>query len=122
MFNEAENPKLPKAVVMPFFYYRITNAFKLGFWVFKNPNIFRKNNFEMLSDLLGLIIKVSTEDRHIMTHLAYVHPEEGEKQIVSIWAGAGIGADPPKRISELLKENSALKSQLLKYIDSQNEA
>lgn len=29
-------------------------------------------------------MKVATEDRHMMTHLAYVHSEEGEKQIVSL--------------------------------------
>lgn len=44
----------------------------------------------MLSDLLALIFKVAQEDRHMMTHIAYVHPEEGEQQIVSIWAGAGM--------------------------------
>ena len=106
--NEAVNPPLRKGVVMPRFYYRITNAFKIGLWAFKNPDSLK--NFKMLSDLFGLIMKVATEDRHMMTHLAYVHPEEGEKQIVSIWAGAGMGADPTKRISELLKENSMLKA------------
>ncbi len=110
--NEAVNPPLRKGVVMPRFYYRITNAFKIGLWAFKNPDSLK--NFKMLSDLFGLIMKVATEDRHMMTHLAYVHPEEGEKQIVSIWAGAGMGADPTKRISELLKENSMLKAQLSK--------
>jgi hypothetical protein len=114
--NEALNPTLRKGVVMPRFYYRITNAFKIGLWAFKNPDSLKESNFKMLSDLFGLIMKVSTEDRHMMTHIAFVHPDEGEKQIVSIWAGAGMGAEPTKRIAELLKENSMLKSQLSKYV------
>jgi hypothetical protein len=99
-------------------YYRITNAFKIGLWAFKNPDSLKENNFKMLSDLFVLIMKVATEDRHMMAHLAYCLPEEGEKQIVSIWAGAGIGADPTKRIAELLKENSSLKAQLSNYIEN----
>lgn len=120
--NEAQTPPLRKGVVMPRFYYRITNAIKIGWWAFKNPDIFNEVNFRMLSDLFVLIMKVATEDRHLMTHIAYVHPEEGEKQIVSIWAGAGMGAEPTKRIAELLKENSMLKAQLSKYVSPQNEA
>jgi len=120
--NEELNPPLRKGVVMPRFYYRITNAFKIGLWAFKNPDSLKESNFKMLSDLFGLIMKVATEDRHMMTHLAYVHPEEGEKQIVSIWAGAGMGAEPTKRIAELLKENSMLKAKLSKYVAPQNEA
>lgn len=120
--NKSQNPALRKTAVMPRFYYRITNALKIGWWAFKNPDSLKESNFKMLSDLFGLIMKVATEDRHMMTHLAYVHPEEGEKQIVSIWAGAGVGADPTKRIAELLKENSMLKAQLSKYVAPQNEA
>lgn len=120
--KKASNPPPRKGVVMPRFYYRITNAFKIGFWAFKNPDSLKEGNFKMLSDLFGLIMKVATEDRHMMTHLAYVHPDEGEKQIVSIWAGAGIGAEPTKRISELLSENAMLKAQLSKYVAPQIEA
>jgi|GEM_PF-5502129 len=100
-----------------FNFYRISNAIKLFFWALKNPTTLKKSNFQMLSDLLALIIKVASEDRHMMTHLAYVHPEEGEKQIVSIWAGAGMAAEPTKRISELISENSKLKSQLSELLD-----
>lgn len=97
-------------------YYRIINAIKIGWWAFKNPHSLKESNFKMLSDLFGLIMKVATEDRHMMTHLAYVHPDEGEKQIVSIWAGAGMGADPTKRIAELISENTKLKEQLSKHV------
>lgn len=94
------------------FYYRFSNALKLFIWAFKKPKTLNQNTFKMLSDLLVMIMKVANENRHYMTHIAFVHPEEGEKQIVSIWAGAGIGAEPQKRIEELLKENSFLKSKL----------
>ena len=105
-----------------FFYYRIVNAITIGVWAFKNPDSCRKGNFKMLSDLFGLIMQVAIEDKHRMTHICYIHHEEGEKQIVSIWAGAGMGADPTKRIAELLKENSILKAQLSKYVSPENDA
>lgn len=91
---------------------RIINALKFGYYAFKNPVTLQAHNFKMLADLHGLIMKVAIEDRHMMSHIAYVHPEEGEKQIVSIWAGAGIAAEPTKRIAELLEENRKLKNQL----------
>ena len=102
-------------------YYRISNAFKICFWALKNPYALKESNFKILSDLLGLILEVANKGSHRMTHLAYVHPEEGEQQIVSIWAGAGIGSSPTKRIAELLEENSRLKTQLSNYIASSNE-
>lgn len=105
---------------MKHLYYRVKNAFIVGFWAFNNPDTLREHNFKMLSDLLSLIMKVAEEDKHMMTHIAYVHPEEGEKQIVSIWAGAGIESDPTKRISELLSENAKLKSELSKFVANQN--
>ena len=94
-----------------FLYYRIKNSIKLGAWAWKNPETIKAHNFKMLSDLLVLIMKVAAEDRHYMTHIAFVHPSEGEQQIVSIWAGAGLSAEPLKRIQELIKENSLLKEQ-----------
>ena len=101
------------------FYFRITNAIKIGLLAFKNPESLKKNNFKMLSDLFELIMKVSIEDRHMMTDIAFIHPGEGEKQIVSIWAGAGIGAEPTKRIAELLEENSILKTQLSNLVSNE---
>ena len=100
---------------------RITTAIKVGFWAFKNPQTLNEFNFKMLSSLLGLILKVSHEQRPMMTQIAYIHPEEGEKAIVSIWAGAGIDSSPTKRITELLEENSKLKLLLSSYVkDSKN--
>jgi predicted RNA binding protein YcfA (HicA-like mRNA interferase family) len=97
-------------------YYRIGNAIKLAWWAFLHPENLNQNTFQMLSDLMILILKVANENRHYMSHIAYVHPDEGEKQIVSIWAGAGLGAEPTKRISELISENNILKEKLANYI------
>jgi hypothetical protein len=96
-------------------FYRISNACKLFIWAFKNPQSLNQNTFKMLSDLLVMIMKVANENRHYMSHIAFIHPDEGEKQIVSIWAGAGIGAEPQKRIAELISENSILKAKLAHY-------
>ncbi len=94
-------------------FYRIKNAFKIGWWAFKNPQTMQAHNFKMLSDLLVLIMKVATEDRAYMTHIAYVNPTDGKVvQMVSIWAGAGAAASPVKRIDELLTENSKLRAML----------
>lgn len=93
-------------------YYRIKNAFVIWILAIKNPKALTPSMFKMLTDTLRLILLVATENRHRLTHIACIHPDEGEKQIVSIWAGAGIGAEPIKRIEELIKENSRLKAEL----------
>lgn len=103
------------------FFRRVLNGFMLGYWAYKNPLTIAPSNFKMLSDLLGLILAVAKEDRPRMTHIAFVHPTEGEQQIVSIWAGAGMDADPTKRIAELLAENSRLKMELSKRVSSNQE-
>lgn len=104
--------------VMPRFFYRISNASKLFVWALMKPDTLNKSTFKMLSDLMTMILKVANENRHYMTHIAYVHPDEGEKQIVSIWAGAGVGAEPQKRIAELIEENSILKAQIARNVSS----
>ncbi len=109
-----------KLLVIRRFFGRVATGVKIGWWAFKNPKTLSASNFKMLSDLLALIFKVAQEDRHMMTHIAYVHPEEGEQQIVSIWAGAGMGADPVKRIKELLDENAKLKIELSKRVVSES--
>ena len=106
---------------MPRFYYRITNAFKIGLWAFKNPKSVQENNFKMLSELLEMILKVAHERRPLMSNISMVYPDGEQEEIVAIWAGAGMGADPIKRIEELLNENSMLKAQLSKYVAPQNE-
>ena len=96
-------------------YYRTKNAFVIAYWAFKNPESLNSSNFKMICDLLCLIMKVAEENRPVMSNVAYVHPVEGEKQIVSIWAGAGLGSSPTKRIAELLSENSELRERIAKF-------
>jgi hypothetical protein len=98
------------------FYYRLSNAIKIGWWAFNNPSTLQVSNFEMLSGILKLIFEVATERSHRMSHVAYLHPQEGEKEIVSLWAGAGVGSSPNKRIQELIEENTKLKSQISQLI------
>lgn len=101
-------------------YYRIKNALKLFVWALMCPDVMRAGNFKMLSDLLILILKVASEHRHRMTHIAYIHPDDNkEHEIVSIWAGAGLTSDPTKRIEELLNENSKLKSLLNEFTNKE---
>lgn len=116
--GQSVSPNDAKPNVISRFIQSVANGFKLGYWAFKNPLTIAPSNFKMLSDLLGLILAVAKEDRHRMTHIAFVHPTEGEQQIVSIWAGAGMDADPTKRIAELLAENSRLKIELSKRVVS----
>ena len=104
--------------VMHRFFYRISNASKLFVWALMKPDTLNKSAFKMLSDLMTMILKVANENRHYMTHIAYVHPDGGEKQIVSIWAGAGVGAEPQKRIAELIEENNILKAQIARNVSS----
>lgn len=91
---------------------RLINAVKVGWLAFRHPHVLKKSNLKLAVDLLNLILKVSLEDKHMMTHIGFVYPDEGEKQIVSIWAGAGLAAEPTKRISELISENTVLKEKL----------
>lgn len=106
----AKSGRLENFVRLPL---RIWNGIKVGFWVMWHQEVFAGNMFKMLNDLLQLILKVSYEDRHYMTEIIITNPQTKAKQpIVHIWAGAGINADPLKRIQELIEENTALKEKL----------
>lgn len=96
---------------------RIKNSIRIALWSFVNPQVFNEDTFKMLGSTLDLILKVAKEQRPRMTHIAYIHPIDGEEhKIVSIWAGAGVGADPVKRIEELLEENKKLQELLAEQI------
>ncbi len=95
-------------------YWRIANAIKMGWWAFRNPQTIDATNFKMLSEVLKLILTVATESRPRMCKIASIHPNTKENQdIVSLWAGAGMGADPYDRITELKKEVELLRLSLL---------
>lgn len=113
---------------MKSFFPRLFLAIKVAYLAFKNPKIFDVSNFKMLASLYELILKVATENKPYISHLAmcHVHKDDGNGddryEIASIWAGAGAGAEPLKRIQELAEENAALKmhiSQLAKQLDNQ---
>lgn len=92
---------------------RIWYGIKIGWWAFRHPDPLGEKMFIMLSDLLQLILKVSFEDKHYMTEIVITNPDTKALQpIVYIWAGAGINAEPLKRIQELVEENRALKDRL----------
>ena len=92
---------------------RIWSGIKIGFWVMWHNELLAENMFKMLNDLLQLILKVSFEDKHYMTEIVITNPDTKAKQpIVHIWAGAGVNAEPHKRIKELIEENEALKERL----------
>lgn len=98
---------------------KLVNIIKIAWWAYRNPIVMNNSNFKMLSDLLGLLLKVAKESRPYMTRIAYIHPDTKElSDIVAIWAGAGLGADPLKRIEELQKEICRLKAQLLDKINT----
>lgn len=99
---------------------RLINAIRIGHMAFKQPQAFNQAMFKMLVNLMDMIFKVAIEDRPRMTHIAYLHPDEGEKQIVSLWAGAGMGADPVTRIKELQDEISRLRLELALRVDRSN--
>jgi NAD-specific glutamate dehydrogenase len=115
--NMSQNTAIQQTAVGRIF-YRITNAIKIGWWAFKNPKSLQENNFKMLSGLLEMILKVAHERRPLMGNIAMVYPDGEQEEIVAIWAGAGIGSDPNKRIAELLSENATLKAELSKRVQS----
>jgi hypothetical protein len=98
------------------FYFRLKNAIKIGWWAFRNPKSLQESNFKMLSGLLEMILKVALERRPLMSNIAMVYPDGEQEEIVAIWVGSGLGADPNKRIAELLSENAILKKQLSDFV------
>ena len=69
---------------------------------------------KLMSDILTMIFKVASENKPYMSNIAYIDPDKKQQNIVSLWAGAGIGANPIKRIIELREENEFLRLQLKK--------
>jgi hypothetical protein len=59
----------------------------------------------MIVDLYAFIAKVAEEEKPYMKQGALILHQKGDKKvIVSVWAGAGIGANPTSRIAELSKK------------------
>lgn len=99
---------------------RIINAIKIGYWAFLNPMVMNESNFKMLSSLLVHILKVARDRRPYISHIGIVLPNGEKENIVSLWAGSGIGAEPMKRISELVEENELLRKELKRLTHENN--
>ena len=106
---------------MKLFLRKIICFFKFGWWAFKNDEVLGEKMFNMMGSLLELILKVAIENKHYMTHICYIHPELNEQSLVSIWAGAGVGADPLKRIEELINENVLLQQHIKQLLDARDK-
>jgi hypothetical protein len=91
---------------------RIRIAMSTALLVWRDPTHFSADALKMSSDITGLIFKVGKEQKPMMTKLCLVHVDGEQHEVVSIWAGAGIGSSPTKRIEELLEENRILKREL----------
>jgi hypothetical protein len=94
-------------------FIRFVNSIILGYVAFKNPqSLLSMDNFKMLTDLCAFLMKVAEEKRPYITKIATISPLEETLEMVVIWAGAGIGAEPFERIEQLAKENQMLKSEI----------
>lgn len=94
------------------FISRILCAIRFFFWIIFHNELVGENMFRVLNDILALLLRVATEDRHYMTKMMITIDRDVAQPIVYIWAGAGASADPYKRIQELVEENDALKQQI----------
>jgi hypothetical protein len=91
----------------------LKTAIRLFFYVFKYPELFVNRNLEKLGSLYAFLFKVAEDEKPYMVQFGYVDFYTKEKYtIVSIWAGIGVGADPLKRIEELVEENEYLKKKI----------
>jgi hypothetical protein len=102
-------------------WYSFIGACKLFVWAFRYPQILNDNNFRSLSQLFELILKVAIDDKPYMSKLAQVVAGD-QHNIVSIWAGPGCNADPTDRISELLKDNEKLRSEVFVLTEQLSKA
>lgn len=97
--------------------FRIVRGFQMGWMAFKQPLLFDKSNFTAMGKVFEIILKVGQERKPMMVHVAYMHPSnQEESDVVSIWAGSGVGANPIDRIKELSEENMKLKKLLAEEI------
>ena len=100
---------------------KLLNAIKFAFWYYKNPQVMELQHFENMGILYGLILNVAKENKPYIRKLATIDVDNVQHELVCVWAGSGIGADPIKRIEELVKENTQLKLSISEYINKLNE-
>ncbi len=94
-------------------YVRLRNAAVLFYLGLTQPLAADANNFKMLCELLGLILRVAQEQRPYMSKIGIGSVKVGvHTEVCSIWVGPGASSDPYTRIDELNKENARLKAEL----------
>jgi len=94
---------------------KIQAVFRMLYIAWNNPVILTQQCFKNMSDLFETIMQVAEQKTHlrqqIVMHVQYEdHTETVE--VVSLWIGSGAGADPHRRIGELVEENALLRSQM----------
>ena len=91
---------------------RTWNAIKVFYMVWKNPSPINETVFRLNQSLLEFFIRVQEENRPYFTQFGFVHPDDGNKPIVTVWAAPGSNSNPEKRIKELIEENQNLRAQI----------
>lgn len=89
----------------------IKTAFVVGYIDFKKPSFMTESTLKTLLDLFTFLMKVAEEKKPYMTSIMI--NIEKPVELVSLWAGAGAGAEPIKRIKELVEEVDLLKYKLV---------
>ena len=93
-------------------YRRTWNSIKIFYMVWKNPSPINETAFRLNQSFFEFVIRVQEENRPYFSRFGFVHPDDGEKPIVTIWAAPGANSRPETRIKELLEENQNLRSQI----------
>lgn len=93
---------------------KIKTIFIVAIYMWKHPHPLNESIFQLMSQIMEFILKVAKEEKPYMCNFGIIQTDKKEHAIVSLWAGAGIGADPLLRIKELLDENQQLKSEIMK--------
>lgn len=102
-------------------FLRIKNALKLFVWALRYPAVMEENNFKMLSCLLTNLMQVATEKKAVMFKIAHISMPDGDQhEMVTVWAGAGMTANPTERISQLWREKQELTAHISKLIEEQH--
>lgn len=94
-------------------YRRLTVAFGIFWNILKVDDfLFYVSNFQMLLDLLELILKVADTGKHHISKIANVTVTGKETELVTVWVGSGINSSYYDRVMELVEENNELKKKL----------
>jgi hypothetical protein len=94
---------------------RIRALYLMLYLAWKEPVIAAATTMNMMTSLYQNIMRVAEEKTHLRTQINLdVQTTDGVEtiEVVSLWIGSGIGADPHRRIAELVSEVEKLKLAL----------